>query len=311
MPVIAYQSLNSNASTEHNVDASNSQYFTRMAHNKVASSTTDAWKLKMPTAPVGVSPYVPILGPPHLVESAPQGFMKKGAHDNATFLSMVENKARQSLQNLHRAFGGCCDIIVFGELDSSNTAWSSMEDHAGPRISHADPDKACNCFSVHTSAQTGVHQPVGSGEGWIAMKCYNILVVFVHVPNAIAKSKSACQRFYTDIQNTLLQAGAGAIDLIMGDTNQSSPGFTHTVVSAALNTTFVDAHPASDIQPFDTLATSFGGTNATGTKKYDVAVYNTSTVTVKGIIYLSQFVSTESGAAAMTDHMGIGVHMEK
>jgi len=165
-------------------------------------------------------------------------------------------------------------------------------------------------FSVH-SGQTAVHQPVGSGDGWIAMKCYNVLVVFVHVPNAIAKSDSACQTFYATIQSQCLQEGAGAIDVIMGDTNQSSADFTQRVVSVSLNTNFVNAHSGTSIEPFDTYQRSFKGTNATGTKKYDVAVYNADTVTLKNVIYLTQFIATESGAAAVTDHMGIGVHVEK
>ena len=136
-------------------------------------------------------------------------------------------------------------------------------------------------------------------------------MVLVHVPNAIAKQASACQIFYATIQNQCLQTGAGVIDVIMGDTNQSSADFTQKVVSTTLKTNFVNAHSGANIEPYDTYQRSFKGTNATGTKKYDIAVYNADTVQLKNVIYLTQFIATESGAAAVTDHMGIGVHVEK
>ncbi len=137
-----------------------------------------------------------------------------------------------------------------------------------------------------------------------------MVAVFVHVPNSIATNESAAISFYKNISNEVLATGKGAIDIVMGDTNQPNSAFTPRVVTKALGTTFVDAHPDNQIAPVDAYQKTFGGTNATASKKYDVAVYRSSLKKVQ-TIYLSQFTSVGSGAAAVTDHMGIGVYVEK
>jgi hypothetical protein len=266
----------------------------------------------MPTAQ-GAAPTEPVYGPAHLVSSAQKGFMNKGQHSDSSFLSMVEGKARQSHQNLIRALGPC-DVMVFGELDASNNQWSSMQQNAGQLFATSSMNKTCNCFSVH-AAPNAIQMPVQEGTGWVAIKSGNVTAVFVHVPNAIAKNESQVADFYKEINNKLLHAGMGQIDLIMGDTNQPRNGFTQQAVSKAVGNIFADAHPGSSIQPFDSHERSFGGTNSTGSIKYDVAVYNTATVRVEQMIYLSQCtpVRNEQGhfAAAVTDHMGIGVKVVK
>lgn len=306
--VIAYQSLNSNSSSNHGVSASNSQTFTRKTHDQVAQST-EPWMLSLPTAE-GVSPNVPIQGPAQLLPTAPSGFMNKGLNSDSQFLSMVEGKARQIHQNLIRAFPNVsCDLLVFGELDSSNSEWSSIQGNAGPLLHSSNPAKACNCFSVHNTG--AFSSKIAEGTGWLAVACGNVVAVFVHVPNSIAKSESGTISFYQEINTAVLSKGKGAIDVIMGDTNQSSSDFTPRIVSKALGVTFNDAHPSSSIKPFDAHETSFGGTNSTASKKYDVAVYNTTSVKKIEAIYLSQFSRVGSGVAAVTDHMGICVYLEK
>ncbi|MBB3060871.1 hypothetical protein [Microbulbifer rhizosphaerae] len=311
MPIFAYQSLNSNSSTEHGISASNSQHFTRMTHNHLASSG-GRWALGMPTAE-GASPDVPVQGPAELLSTASQGYMNKGQNDNAGFLSMIEGKARQTHQHLIRALGGC-DLLVYGELDGSHSQWSSMQQNAGQLFSASSASKSCNCFSVHKS-NGSMHKLLGEGTGWIAIKSNNVNAVFVHVPNAIAKSESDTVNFYRAINNHLMHSGAGQIDIIMGDTNQPRDGFTQGAASKAVGQVFADAHPGTTIQPYDSYQRSFGGTNSTGTSKYDVAVYNTGTVRVGNMIYLSQCtpVSDQSSrhVAAVTDHMGIGVEVTK
>lgn len=311
MPIIAYQSLNSNSSSEHGIGASNSQYFTRMTHNQL-SSNPSAWMLSLPTAP-GISPDVPVYGPAHLISSAPTGFMNKGQHDNSSLLNMVEGKARQIYQNMYRAFGGC-DLLVYGELDSSHSDWSSMQNNAGALLHTSSPSKACNCFSVHSTNGSDNHI-LAEGVGWLAVLCYNIVVVFVHVPNAIAKNKGELVKFYQNIGFTLHHGGAASIDVIMGDTNQPSSNFTANAVTAALGVNFADAHPSNTIEPYDSYQRSFGGTNSTATQKYDVAVYNTFSVKKAEVVYLSQTSPTNSNnnifTAAITDHMGIGLNIEK
>lgn len=310
MPVIAYQSLNSNSKTDHNISASNSQHFTRLTQQHLASHQ-ERWMLSLPTAP-GISPDIPVHGPAELLASAPKEFMNKGQHSDVSFLTMVSDKARQTHQNLIRELG-VGDLLVYGELDSSHTDWTPMQNHAGPLNAVSTSVKACNTFSVHSNS-SNVHY-LAEGFGWIAMKVYNVIAVFVHVPNDIAKDLVKAIAFYQDIQTKVLHKGVGMIDIILGDTNQSNNQFTEQVVSKALGTPFADAHRGNMIEPADAYQRSFGGTNSTATKKYDVAVYNTATVKVQKLIYLSQATPTQhnggSRAAAITDHMGIGVKLEK
>lgn len=310
MPVIAYQSLNSNSSTEHSISASNSQYFTRMTHNKQAAQG-GRWALSMPTAE-GVEPNVPIHGPAELLPSAPQGFMGKGNHDNATFLGMIMDKSRQIHQSIIRQLGPS-DVLVYGELNGSHADWASLAQHAGAYVGGGQATKACNSFAVFSGSANV--QPIAQGFGWVGVKVYNVICVFVHVPNSIAKSTSAAVRFYQDIGSGILQLGHGAIDLILGDTNQASDQFTPQVVSRALGTPFKAAHSGAIIEPIDTHQRSFGGSNSTASKMYDVAVYNTATIKVQKVAYLSQATPVNAGGqrsvAAVTDHMGIAIKVEK
>ncbi len=118
--------------------------------------------------------------------------------------------------------------------------------------------------------------------------------------------------FYRNISNTILQNGGGVIDVIMGDTNQKSDTWTPDIVSAATNLTFRNAHNNRNIQPIDTHEFSAGGTNANATMMYDVAVYNTQTVTMAQMCYWSQLAPIGDGGrvAAVTDHMGLAIKVE-
>ncbi|WP_249383908.1 hypothetical protein [Chitinivorax sp. B] len=314
MPVFAYQSLNSNASIDHGVGASKSQYFTRVTHDHSAKISSGGWMLSLPINP-NLAPDIPLYGPAQLLPTAAQGYMNKGQHDDITFRDMVQRKALQTHQNLIRAFGTGFNLLVYGELDSGHSDWASMQQSAGRLLRVSSAEMACNSFSVHADNQRGMHRYLGEGQGWIAVESYGVVAVFVHVPNAIATSDNKTIDFYAAINKKILQAGAGGIDIIMGDTNQASNGFTPKVVTSALGQSFEDAHPQSTIQPYDSYQRDFQGTNSTGTKKYDVAVYNRQTVKVKEMIYLTQFtpVSSQSSymTAAVTDHMGVAVRVEK
>lgn len=310
MPIIAYQSLNSNSSTDHGISASNSQHFTRMTHDQLAMNS-DPWNLVLPTAP-DISPDIPVQGPAELRSTASSGYMDKGQHSNDSFSSMVANKVRQIYQNLIRAFGGV-DLLVCGELDSSHSDWTSMQSNAGQLIHTSSPAKACNCFSVHSTNGTA-NKFLGEGDGWLAVACHNIIVVFVHVPNSIAKSEDSLMSYYQKINSVVIQVGLGPIDVVMGDTNQPTNDFTARVLSRALGIKFSDAHAGGSINPFDSHQRSFDGTNSTATKKYDVAVYNTTSLKLAEVVYLSQSTPVTGGgrySAAVTDHMGIGLRIEK
>lgn len=307
--VLAYQSLNSNSSSSHGVKASNSQPFTRMTHNHSAQSS-QPWKLDYPIAE-SCAPDVPVHGPAQLLPTAPMDYMDKGQHSDMEFLTMVEGMARQIYQVAFRSFNKTYDLLVLGELDSSHPEWSTMQSNAGSLFHSSAPNKACNCFSLHSAGSGAKNEKIAEGTGWVAVKCGNVVAVFVHVPNAIAKDESAAILFYQKINNAVLGAGKGAIDIIMGDTNQAKASFTPNVVSRALGMVFKDAHAGDTIRPADAFNTSFGGTNATASKKYDVAVYNTASIKTIKMNYLSQFSSVGKGVAAVTDHMGVGVYIEK
>ncbi len=310
MTNIVYQSLNSNSSTSHGISASNSQFFTRKTHDRLAS-VDEKWMLNLPTTEAA-EPDVPVHGPAELIPSAPGGFMAKQQHDNEEFLSLVKGKAEQIHQQAMRELGAPLDVLVFGELDGANPEWNPLQSSSGTFTNSSFTGKACNAFSVCKIKTQYEH--IAEGTGWIAIKINNIIAVFVHVPNSIAKSQSSAITFYQKINTAVLQAGKGAIDIIMGDTNQGSADFTQNVVSKGLNTPFYNAHQGSSIAPVDAYQQTFGGTNSTASMKYDIAVYNPATVRINRFIYLSQATSTHHNganhAAAVTDHMGMGVSLQ-
>lgn len=176
-----------------------------------------------------------------------------------------------------REFGVNCDLMVIGELDSSNSGWNKLSEHAGTLVGATSSSKTCQCFSVHSN-----HSGVGiiaQGTSWVAVRCIDVIALFVHVPNDFAGNATKVQEYYHEIQGIVSNAkGGGLIDLLMGDTNQKSAGFTPTALTNAIGIQFTDAYGGKEIQMADSFGRTSGGTNAKGTAKYDVAVYNTKTV---------------------------------
>lgn len=330
--VIAYQSLNSNTSSEHGLAASTAQKFQRAAHKTLAELYPDgSGALKYPTNPQ-IDSELALQGPAELVSVADKNYLdgknerkrKRSDSDDGEkirleaaqteMLSMVEGKARQIHQMAHRAMAKQCDLIVFGELDSSHPDWASISKAAGDNIHVSKRKKACHNFSIHGPTSTA--KPIAEGEGWCAARCSGILAVFVHVPNNIAGVKAGATKFYKDIKNTLLTtSGGGIVDVFIGDTNQPRASFSPEVISTGMDQTYRDAHSSgSSINPTDTWSKSgvtHKGTNSANSKKFDVAVYNTSTVRNIEVKYFSQFSFTTDQAAAYTDHMGVLVKVDK
>lgn len=124
-------------------------------------------------------------------------------------------------------------------------------------------------------------------------------------------------KFYQDIASAILLNGGGPIDLVMGDTNQSSGGVTPKVLKKATNLPFENAHVDKTIKAIDVYKedkeAGVKGTNAKGDQMYDVAVYNSATVKMKKICYWSQLAPMLDGSvvAAVTDHMGLAIEVEK
>lgn len=332
--VIAYQSLNSNSSTDHDLAASTSQYFLRNAQRTLSSLYGEnSGALKYPVNPE-ISPHEAIQGPAQLVPVAEGSFMdvqkpskkrKRSEMESdieaefeeaqARTLSMVQGKARQIYQQAYRDVHEPCDLIVFGELDSTHPDWKTIPASAGKRVKASIRPKACNCFSLHSSGADAKVQFIDEGEGWCAAKCKGVIVVFVHVPNSLATKRDQAITFYKKIKNAVLQSPhGGVIDIVMGDTNQSSESFSPDVISKGLDLAFLDAHNSGHILPTDTWAENpvlHSGTNSADSKKFDVAVYNTATVKSIKVKYFTQLSFASAKAAAYTDHMGILVKVEK
>jgi hypothetical protein len=332
--VIAYQSLNSNASTEHNLDATTSQHFLRQAQRTLSSLYPEgSGALKYPTNP-DIDPHEAIQGPAQLLPVAGSSFMdveepnkkrKRAQTDDETdaaynearlrTLGMVEGKSRQIYQQTYREFGEQCDLVVFGELDSDHPDWRSLTASSGKRVHVSSFPKACNCFSLHSSGASLKVQPLADGEGWCAARCNGVLAVFVHVPNSLATKKDEAVKFYNTIRSKLLVTdGGGVIDVVMGDTNQPSEMFSPGVISKGLAGDFKDGHGSGTITASDTWSqggVTHKGTNSVDNKKFDVAVYNTATVAKISVRYITQLSFSGGKAAAYTDHMGILVKVEK
>lgn len=340
--VIAYQSLNSSASSNHGLAASTSQRFLRQAHRKLAPKyASNGGALKYPTN-TDYEPHDAIHGPAELVPvsgaevkkvtkpSSTKTNSKKRTYSEMagdqdtpysraldSTLSMVESKALQIYQQTYRELSLGCDLIVFGELNSSHPDWHRLARSAGKRHCSSIKPLACNCFSLHSSRYEGSLSLLASGEGWCAARCNGVLAVFVHVPNSKAKKQKEMILFYQNIKTTLLNTrGGGVVDLVMGDTNQSSAGFTPQVISKGMGLPFRDADTNQGFKrPVDTWTpgndTLHKGTNAANNKKYDVAVYNTDTVKKIDVKYFTQFSVVSQKAAAYTDHMGVVVNVEK
>jgi hypothetical protein len=326
--VIAYQSLNSNVSHEHSIEASTSQAHTRKAQKTLSKKSPNPISLRYPVINDG-NPALAVHGPAELLKTAPEDFMDTGEKrgrkrkrdemeaDSASqkMLGMFHGKALQIYQLSQREFGQPCNLLTFGELDAKHKSWVDAEKVAGKLVHVSTFPKACNCFSLHSANSANTTKFIAEGDGWVAALCNGLRVVFVHVPNSLATDATKAKKFYTEIKNTVLSniaAGGGVIDLVMGDTNQPHALFSPTNISAGLGGKFSDGHSSTGpITPVDTYEAKFKGTNSVDTKKFDVAIYNTATVEKIEVRYFSQLSHVAKSAAAYTDHMGILVRVKK
>lgn len=367
MPIFSYQSFNAGNGKIHDLKSLTAQGFTVEAHDHLAASTASN-RLVYPTLhdshfnaadyPNGLLPAdrhaPPVQGPAALVGTAPIGTISQANVSTANFFDMMKQKVLQNRQAVYREMRDMPHVTAFGELDGAHQDFRTMNEYVVSDFSGATSLlKACQNFSVYCSNSIPA-KCVGSGEGWYAIRYLNYVVVFVHVPNKLMKSKKApaakpakagpikgvgaqqqvkppaptpytkpapaavvettedrLVKFYKEIADTILKNGGGIIDVVMGDTNQSSGGVTPNVVSQATNQPFKNAHDG-DISPIDGYNVSVSGTNSKGTKMYDVAVYNANTVKLKKICYWSQLSPFgDSGkVAAVTDHMGLAIEVE-
>src|SRR6187431_79522 len=177
--VIAYQSLNSNVSHEHNVDASTSQAHTRKAQNTLSTKTTQPYSLRYPVINDG-APDIAVHGPAELLPTAPANAT---AGSSNRMLGMFHGKALQIYQLAQREFGQACNLLAFGELDANHQSWVDAEKAAGKLVHVSVFPKACHCFSLHSANSANTTKFIAEGDGWVAALCNGVRVVFVHVPN--------------------------------------------------------------------------------------------------------------------------------
>ncbi|WP_298164708.1 hypothetical protein [Novosphingobium sp.] len=293
MPVIAYQSFNANSSTTHGLASMWQQPLTRAAARRVGRAGHQA--LVLPSLDSEFS--LPVEGPANLRPIQALG----GAPTQVAFGTQIA----LIYQNIYRAIGSMPDLLVCGELDVSNADFAGLRQSSGLLANVTGNAKACQCFTAF--AQAGVAGQIkllAEGLGFVIYSINGLSVLFVHVPNAIATNAAKVRDFYAQLNNHLVTIGSGPIDLVIGDTNQSSSNFTQN----ALPQGFANAHTSAVVSPFDNWNVKQGGTNSAGSKMFDVAVYNTTTINLEaGPVYLSQ----SSGAVTVTDHCGLAVKVSR
>ncbi|WP_438465513.1 hypothetical protein [Marinomonas sp. PE14-40] len=258
---------------------------------------------------------------------------------------LILNGQRQ----MRRSIKQHVDITCVGELNAQITSddISAFRD-LGKNVRVASAKKHCQNFSLFTpilDTNLSLNTHFLSDTGFVAFIKNNLLIVFLHVPNSNASSSTGMQSFFTGLKNKI---NASSLikkipDIIMGDTNQSG---ISTVVNT-LKTIYTGGNSfklATSIVKDSTLKSPFGnlhGTNSTGEKFYDIALYNENTVHLPWIEYTNQFVYhgvnddgddgsdsddddatyegrtdhqlsniMSNGAVAVTDHKGILLHVK-
>lgn len=296
MPIIAYQSFNSNSSTSHGVEAFSFQRFTKLANSSVTNQGVQA--LVLPS------------NPSNLVDAieGPANLMDIEQLTDTQPVTAFGGQISLIGQNLVRALGSIPDILVLGEMDSSHSEFSKIVNDKNVVFEHVSMSKACQSFTAISPVQN--QAKIGRicfDEGYVVYKVFDFIVIFVHVPNRIATSKSQAASFYHAIIQHV-QSKGGVVHLVIGDTNQPSIDFTADVLNSVDPLgKYVTSASSSNIEPVDNYNSSVGGTNSTGSKMYDVAVYRSSLVKLAGgPAYLSQ----SSGGITVTDHLGVGVKIE-
>lgn len=293
MPIIiAYQSFNSNASTDHSLAAASAQHFTKMTSAHMVDEGTEVL-----IQPRGTTLTEPVQGPAQKLPIA--------ALTGPQTVDMFGGQIYMIGQNVVRALGRMPNILVIGELDASHPDFAALVHDPDILVEHRSALRACQSFTVFVPKGDAPHVHfLWADEGCIVYRVYGLNVAFVHVPNRVVTNKSETSAFYWKIANA--PGVHQIVHLVVGDTNQPAMGYTEAV----LNDLFVPglyagASPAGGIQPQDIHNATFGGTNSTASKMYDVAVYRTDLVPLTGVAYISQ----SSIGTTVTDHCGIGVRI--
>lgn len=297
MTIIAYQSFESNASSTHDAQAIFQNQFTRKTNARVAGNVN---ALVYPTIPE--DPATIVQGPAQLVT------VGQLAPRSSASLGPLRAQIEQIYQNSTRALHDEIDLLVCGELDvAGHDDFAALRAFPGLSTHTTLASKNCQCFTSFTSSGRGAQSKVvAEGIGYLCIDIGGLCVLFVHVPNEFATDRIRTAQFYARIIQEAVGKGYGAVDLVIGDTNQGSADQTRACLDDAKGSTgadYANAFTGGAIEPVDNYLHSESGTNSSGKKMYDVAVYNRATVRVQRVVYFSQ---SSSGTTA-TDHMGIAI----
>ncbi len=296
MPVIAYQSFNANSSTTHGLKALANQPFTRDTNAYVTGKGDSALILPFITGHISA----PVEGPAELRPiqrlTSPQTVGVFGSHISLLW------------QNVYRALGAMPDILMCGELDASHNDFVNVVSGPDIALRPVPASRACQSFTAvsQTSLASRI-EFVSSGDGYVVYKVRGLTVVFVHVPNRIATSQSEATNFYAAIAKSLQQSGS-LIHLVLGDTNQPNLTFTAAALNTAFSTSvYENALTAANLEKIDNYNVTERGTNSTGRKMYDVAVFRSDLVELKSPV---KYISQSAGGVTVTDHCGLAVKVE-
>lgn len=298
MPLIAYQSLNANSSKSAGLSSIRMQRFTRETNARVTELKHEALVLPHDTRDLAT----PIEGPANKVRIAE---LASSSHTYEVFGAQIA----LTWQNFQRQFAAMPDVMVIGELDMSHPEMVGLVGGEGVAVSSFSARKACQSFTAISQGPLAAQiKLLKSGTGYVGYSVGGLVVVFVHVPNAIAKSRNETETFYFQIAHALNVQG-NVIDLVLGDTNQGSFGFTADALNTAFGTSaYRNAVDAPSVSPIDNWNVTQGGTNSVATRMYDIAVYRSDLVELK---QAASYVSQSSGGVTATDHCGLAVEVAR
>jgi len=298
MPLIAYQSFNANSSKTPGLSSISMQRFTKETNHRVTELKHEALVLPYDTQDLAT----PIEGPANKVRIEE---LKSSSHTYEVFGSQIA----LTWQHFQRQFTEMPDIMVIGELNMSNPELADMVSGEGVSVKSFAAKKACQSFTAISQGPLAAQiKFLQSGTGYVGYSVGGLIVVFVHVPNAIAKSKNETETFYFQIAHALKVKG-NIIDLVLGDTNQGSFNFTADALNTAFGTSaYKNATNAPSVSPIDNWNVTEGGTNSVATKMFDIAVYRSDLVELK---QAAAYVSQSSGGVTATDHCGLAVVVER
>lgn len=296
MPLIAYQSFNANASKTPGLSSLSMQRFTKDTNVRVTELKHEALVLPHDTNDLAT----PLEGPPNKVRIAE---LTSSSHTRDVFGAQIA----LTWQNFQRQFTAMPDIMVIGELNMNNPELVNMVSGDGVIVRSFEAKKACQSFTAISQGPLASQiKLLQSGTGYVAYSVAGLVVVFVHVPNAIAKSRNETETFYYQIAHALNVKG-NIIDLVLGDTNQGSFNFTASALNTAFGTSmYKNAMDAPSVSPIDNWNVKQGGTNSVATQMYDIAVYRSDVVELK---QAAAYVSQSSGGVTVTDHCGLAVEI--